>query len=62
MPWFNARLSGFDNATAKALEVVSIPKPILIGPDGRILATSEELRGKALMETLARVFGTATNR
>jgi thiol-disulfide isomerase/thioredoxin len=57
MPWFNARLSGFDTDTAKAFEVVAVPKAILVGHDGRILATGSELRGDRLLETLQRVFG-----
>jgi thiol-disulfide isomerase/thioredoxin len=57
MPWFNARLDGFDNETARAFEIVGVPKPILVGPDGRILATGAELRGDRLIETIGKALG-----
>jgi hypothetical protein len=31
IPWSNARLSGFDNDTVKAFEIVGVPKVVLIG-------------------------------
>jgi thiol-disulfide isomerase/thioredoxin len=58
MPWFNALLSGFDSDTATAFEVVGVPKPVLVGPDGRIIATEGDLHGARLLDTLAKVFGT----
>ena len=54
MPWFNCLLSGFDSEAAKAFEVVGVPKPVLVGPDGRIIATEEELRGTSLLDTLTK--------
>ena len=57
MPWFNARLGGFDTDTAKAFEVVGVPAPILVGADGRILATGSELRGDRLIQTLRKALG-----
>lgn len=58
MPWLHAFLDGgFQSDVAKRYEVVGIPKPILIGPDGRILATENALRGEKLEETLAGIFG-----
>jgi len=62
MPWFNARLSGFDSETAKAFEIIGIPKPVLVDRDGRIIATEGELRGDALLDTLARVFSSNEKR
>ncbi len=56
MPWFNSLLPGFDSETAKAFEVVGIPKPVLVGPDGHIIAIGEDLRGARLLDTLAKVF------
>jgi thiol-disulfide isomerase/thioredoxin len=60
MPWLHTFVErGFDSPLAKAFEVDGIPKPILVGPDGTIVAMQEELRGDQLEQTLARVLGTA---
>ena len=57
MPWMNAFVEGgFRSGTAKTFEVVGIPKPVLVGEDGKIIATEAELRGEKLEETLGRVF------
>ncbi len=57
MPWLHAFLEGgFQHPISKEFEVWGIPKPILIGPDGTILAT-EGLRGDQLEVTLARHLG-----
>lgn len=49
---------GFDSRIAKQFEVVSIPKPILVGPDGTIrVADRARLLGETLLETLDRVIG-----
>jgi thiol-disulfide isomerase/thioredoxin len=57
MPWFNTLLDGgFDNRIAKSFELVGVPKPILVGKDGQILATEGDLRGDKLDQTLARFF------
>lgn len=61
MPWFNAQLPGFDSETAKAFEVVGLPKTVLVDRDGRIVAT-EGLRGEELEKTLSRVFGATERR
>jgi thiol-disulfide isomerase/thioredoxin len=53
MPWQHAFAEGgFDSKVANQFEVVGIPKPILLGPNGRIVATEKDLRGEALLETL----------
>jgi len=55
MPWKNGFVQGgFENPMAKAFEVTSIPKPILVDGTGRILAVSRSLRGPALDRTLER--------
>jgi thiol-disulfide isomerase/thioredoxin len=54
MPWLHAyEEGGFDGASAKQFEIAGIPRPILVGPDGRILALEGELRGEHLDRTLA---------
>jgi thiol-disulfide isomerase/thioredoxin len=58
MPWINAVLPGvFNSDIAKRFEVVGIPKPVLIGPDGNIVAIQDDLRGEALNTTLAKLLG-----
>jgi len=55
MPWINAFIPGiWDAELAKKFEVVSIPKPILVGPDGTIVAMAESLRGDELEKTLSK--------
>ncbi|MEP6781063.1 MAG: hypothetical protein ABJC26_14305 [Gemmatimonadaceae bacterium] len=48
-------LCGFGTSTLKPLEIAGIPRVVLIGPDGNILAEGSELRGGALQTTLERV-------
>lgn len=43
---------GFESGVANRFEVVGIPKPIVVGPNGQIVATEEDLRGEDLPETL----------
>ena len=58
MPWINAFIPGvFEAELAKKFEVVGIPDPVLVGPDGTIVATSEDLRGGTLELTLNRFLG-----
>ncbi len=58
MPWLHTFVTnGPDNEFSKAFEVLSMPKPVLVGRDGKILAAEEELRGERLMSTLSKVFG-----
>ena len=55
MPWLHTFVeNGFRSELAKKFEVLGIPKPVLVGPDGTILATEERLRGDKLLQTLAR--------
>ncbi len=56
MPWYHAFVEGgFKSPIAKKFNVMGIPNPILIGPDGTIIAKGSRLRGEALLETLKRV-------
>lgn len=60
MPWHHAFVEkGFQSDLAKAFAVTGIPKPILVGPDGRIVAMGGDLRGDALEATLAKFLGNA---
>lgn len=53
MPWKHAFVeNGFGSSIADKFEVVGIPKPVLVGPDGRIVATAGDLRGEKLLKTL----------
>lgn len=55
MPWKNAYLEGtFKHPVAQAWGVSGIPKPVLIGPDGKIVAEGNSLRGEELEKTLAK--------
>ena len=55
MPWMNAFIPGvYGNELAKKFEVVGIPKPILISPDGKVIAIQEDLQGEQLEKTLAK--------
>lgn len=58
MPWLHSFIPGiFEAELAKKFEVAGIPKPVLVGPDGKILATQEDLRGEILEKTLAKYLG-----
>lgn len=58
MPWLHAFATGnFNSDLARAFEVSGIPKPVLVDPDGMIVATEGELRGKNLDATLERYLG-----
>lgn len=55
MPWKHAFLEGaWTNPVTEAFGVKSIPKPVLVGPDGRIVANGGDLRGDNLQLTLAK--------
>lgn len=61
MPWLHTFVEGgFNSPLAQAFEVMGIPKPILVGPDGTILATEGALRGKRLEKTLAKYMSDRT--
>lgn len=59
MPWKHI-FAGFSgekrSEVEERFEVVGIPRPILVGADGTILATGGALRGEKLDQTLARLF------
>ncbi len=53
MPWLHCFSAGvWQNEASKIFEVNGIPKPILVDPDGRIVALDSDLRGPQLEQTL----------
>lgn len=58
MPWLHTFVTdGFTSELAKRFGVLGIPKPILVDPTGKIVATEGQLRGEELEKTLTRVLG-----
>jgi len=49
---------GFKNDLSKRFEVSGIPKPVLVNPQGIIIATGMELRGEELRKTLDKYLNT----
>jgi thiol-disulfide isomerase/thioredoxin len=61
LPWQHAFAEeAFDSPIAEQFQVTGIPKPVLVGPDGTIVAALDRLRGEALMETLRKEVGAAS--
>jgi peroxiredoxin len=55
MPWLHVFLEGgSENPVAKAFEVDSLPRVILVDPSGTIVALGEDLSGSKLEATLSR--------
>ena len=62
MPWMHGFVEGnFQSDIAQTFEVSGIPKPILVDPNGNIVAMEVDLRGENLDETLAKYLGSAAN-
>lgn len=59
MPWLNANVSS-DSELTKKFGVLGIPAPFLIGPDGVIIASGEDIRGDLLLKTLSKFLATKT--
>jgi thiol-disulfide isomerase/thioredoxin len=58
MPWLHAFIEdGFNSDLAKDFEVWGIPRPVLISPEGMILAVDGDLRGDRLLTTLKQYLG-----
>lgn len=58
LPWFNSFIKyDSNNQLIKDFELTSIPKPMLINGDGKIIATDMQLRGESLDKTLSKLFG-----
>jgi len=58
MPWKHAFVEGAKKSpVAQAYGVIGIPKAVLVGPDGKIVATDGDLKGKQLEKTLEKLLG-----
>jgi len=58
MPWKHAFLPGGKlNPVSEAYGAAGIPKYVLVGPDGRILASDAELRGASLEAVVGKFLG-----
>lgn len=56
MPWYHGFVEGgFDSQIAQTFEITGIPKPILLDPNGKIVATGVQLRGPNLRKTLEKL-------
>lgn len=56
MPWLHTFVDGgFRSDLSQSFEVSGIPKPILVNPEGIIVAVEGELRGEQLARTLTRI-------
>lgn len=56
MPWLHSFIEkSFQSELAKNFEVFGIPKPLLIDPEGKIIAIDDKLRGEELDKTLTEV-------
>lgn len=57
MPWKNGFIGDKEGRKiAEEFEVIGIPKPILVGADGKVLATEADMRGSNLEKTLEKYF------
>jgi peroxiredoxin len=58
LPWPQAFVQdGFESTVARQFKVGKLPTKVLVGPDGKIVATDQELRNTGLMEVLERILG-----
>ena len=56
MPWLHAFIEGgFNGAISRDFDVTGIPKPILVNPNGKIIALGVDLRGRNLERTLSNI-------
>ena len=56
MPWEHTFLPGvWESKLTEIFEVSSVPRPILVGPDGKIITVNpNELRGEQLIQTIGK--------
>jgi len=50
---------GFDSDIARSFEITGIPEPILLSPDGIIMASGPRIRGEELIKTLSSLMGSS---
>lgn len=64
MPWEHSFVGLTELSTgdvASAFGIDGLPHKVLVGPNGRLLAVGDDLRGSVLARTLHRFLGTSTN-
>ena len=62
MPWVNAwAAGGLESPSIKPFELFGIPRAMLVGPDGTVIALDGELRGLWLRATLERLLKPVPN-
>lgn len=60
MPWLHAiAAGGWSNEQMRQLEILFVPRLILVGSDGKVLAVDEGLRGMGMVPTVRRVLAEA---
>jgi len=60
MPWLHAvdpMREALDSPMAKLFEVRAIPRSILVGADGKIIAADDEIHGAKLEQLLEQLLG-----
>ena len=58
MPWANVHVGAdFGGEVARTFEVASLPKPLLVGADGRLVARDAAVRGANLERVLEQLLG-----
>jgi thiol-disulfide isomerase/thioredoxin len=58
MPWLNSLVDGgFDSKLMQDFEAKGLPKLILVGPDGNIIASDLDVQGAMLEKTLSKYLG-----
>jgi thiol-disulfide isomerase/thioredoxin len=56
MPWLHAIApGGWSNEQMRRLEILFVPRLVLVGSDGNVLAVDEALRGRSMVTTVRRV-------
>lgn len=57
LPWHQvSSLLGWKDSTAKTYNLIGIPAPFLLNPEGRIIKKSKDLREEKLLKTLDSIF------
>ncbi len=63
MPWLHAiATGGWSNEQMRRLEILFVPRMVLVGSDGTVLAVDEGLRGRSLVPTVRRLLAEARGR
>ncbi len=57
MPWLHAAIDRKKDKMIRDFNITWVPRPILVDPDGKIIALDSELRGERLFKTLEKYLG-----